>query len=74
METLNGFFESPDVLSCVRTIVVWKRIFRIIKRIIRKLRENHSGMETLIRVLPPSRIKVLRENHSGMETQQQDLE
>ena len=32
------------------------------------LRENHSGMETLLRPPKPYRISGLRENHSGMET------
>ena len=41
--------HSRTLDGCVRTIVVWKRITNIIKRLVCiVLRENHSGMETLL--------------------------
>ena len=48
METLSLKSRSYDPEACcVRTIVVWKlKYCLIISLVKRRLRENHSGMET----------------------------
>ncbi len=42
--------KTSRIFSCVRTIVVWKRYKSRYIFIISELRENHSGMETIIKL------------------------